>query len=61
MSSDVDSIGDSTSNKEDQSIMDAFNLVQNDQQNNGQRHHAGNVQAHNGNGGGTNDHLNQHA
>ena len=61
MSSDVDSVGDSTSNKEDQSIMDAFNPDQNDQQNNGQGHLAGNVHACNGNGGGANDCPNQHA
>jgi hypothetical protein len=61
MSSDVDSIGDSTSNKEDQSIRDAFNADQNDQQNNGQGHLAGNVHARNSNGGGANDHHNQHA
>jgi hypothetical protein len=61
MSSDVDSIGDSTSNEEDQSIMDAFDPDQNDQQNNGQGHLAGNVHARNGNGGGANDRHNQHA
>ena len=61
MSSDVDSIGDSTSNEEDQSIMDAFDPDQNDQHNNGQGHLAGNVHAYNGNGGGANDCHNQHA
>eukprot|EP00957_Ditylum_brightwellii_P050053 3794099-Ditylum_brightwellii.AAC.1 len=61
MSSDVESIGDSTSNKEDQSVMDAFNPDQNDHRNNGQGHLAGNVHARNGNGGGANDHHNQHA
>eukprot|EP00957_Ditylum_brightwellii_P160056 12183843-Ditylum_brightwellii.AAC.1 len=41
--------------------MDAFNADQNDQQNNGQGRIAGNVHAHNGNGGGANDCHNQHA
>eukprot|EP00957_Ditylum_brightwellii_P021908 1652176-Ditylum_brightwellii.AAC.1 len=61
MSSDVDSIGDSTSNEEDQPIIDAFNADQNDQENNGQGHLAINVYARNGNGGGANDRHNQHA
>eukprot|EP00957_Ditylum_brightwellii_P194289 14797536-Ditylum_brightwellii.AAC.1 len=61
ISSDIDSIGDSTFNEEDQSIMDAFIPDQNDQQNNCQEHLAGNVYAYNSNGGGVNDHPNQHA
>eukprot|EP00957_Ditylum_brightwellii_P018938 1424536-Ditylum_brightwellii.AAC.1 len=62
MSSDVDSICDSISNKDDQSIIDAFNPDQNDQQNNGQQGHlAGNVHVCNGNGGGANDSPDQHA
>eukprot|EP00957_Ditylum_brightwellii_P130848 9981151-Ditylum_brightwellii.AAC.1 len=61
MYSDVDSIGDSTSNKEDQPTMVAFNPDQNDQQNDGQGHLAGNIHAHNDNGGGANGCPNQHA
>eukprot|EP00957_Ditylum_brightwellii_P043278 3279602-Ditylum_brightwellii.AAC.1 len=60
MSSDVDSISDTTSNKEDQSIMDDFNPDQNDQQNNGHGHLAGNIHAQNSNVGGANDCPNQH-
>eukprot|EP00957_Ditylum_brightwellii_P000170 13404-Ditylum_brightwellii.AAC.1 len=41
--------------------MDAFNPDQNDQQNNGQGHLAGNVHARNSNGGEANDCPYQHA
>eukprot|EP00957_Ditylum_brightwellii_P057093 4326890-Ditylum_brightwellii.AAC.1 len=41
--------------------MDAFNPDQNDQQSNGQGHLDGSFHACNGNGGGANDHPNQHA